>query len=271
MDDLSASAPADSLEAVRRDIDGVDAALLALLAQRLELAERMIALKPQAGPPLRPGREVVLLRQLMAAAPPSLERETIHDVWRALIGASVGRQRAIEVAVGGGRGDPSRMVDIARRHFGARARIQHLGEPQAALMRALERPQACVAVTPWPAAPGLGAWWPALCERRFHELNMVAGLPLLGEAGETPEACVFAAAPPEAAGGDISLLIGFDPHHRVQRALKDSGMEGVEVARAEPRVLLRIEGFLGADDPRAGALVRYGLESVRVLGAYARI
>jgi hypothetical protein len=34
---------------------------------------------------------------------------------------------------------------------------------------------------------------------------------------------------------------------------------------------LRIEGFLGSDDPRAGALVRYGLESVRVLGAYARI
>lgn len=260
----------DPLEAVRREIDGVDSALLALLAQRLQLADRMAGVK-QAGLPIRPGREVALLRRLMASAPALLEREFVLEVWRALIAASVRRQRVIDVVVGGGRGDPSRMFDIARRHFGARTRISHVGEPQAALVRALEQPDTCVAVTPWPAAPGVGAWWPALCERRFHALHLIAGLPLLGPANEAPEACVFAATPFEAAGADVSLLIAFDPHHRLQRALKESGLEGQELARAEPRVLLRIEGFVAIDDPRAAALTQYGLESVRVLGAYARI
>ncbi len=65
--------------------------------------------------------------------------------------------------------------------------------------------------------------------------------------------------------------MAFDPHHRLQRALKDVGFEGRELARAEPRVLLRVEGFVAIDDPRAAALTRSGLDSVRVLGSYARI
>jgi chorismate mutase len=264
---LTASDPTDDL---RRDLEGVDAALLSLVAQRIELGDRITAAKEEAGWPLHVGREIAMLRRLMAMATPALERELIFEVWRALIAASARPQGQVDVAVAGGRGDPSRMFDIARRHFGCRARIQHVGDPQAALIRALEQPKTCVAVTPWPAAPGVGAWWPALCEHRFHGLHMIAGLPLLG-GQETPEACVFGAATPEAAGGDVSLLIGFDPHHRLARALKESGLDGSESARAEPRVLLRIEGFVGVDDPRAAALTQYGLESVRVLGSYARI
>ena len=61
------------------------------------------------------------------------------------------------------------------------------------------------------------------------------------------------------------------PRHRLQRALNDVGLVGKEFARAEPRVLVRVEGFVGIDDPRAGALTRSGLDSVRVLGSYARI
>jgi hypothetical protein len=57
----------------------------------------------------------------------------------------------------------------------------------------------------------------------------------------------------------------------VQRALNEQGLTGKEVARAEPRVLLRVEGFLAVDDPRAAAMARFGLDSVRVLGSYARV
>jgi hypothetical protein len=81
------------------------------------------------------------------------------------------KQRVIDVVVGGGRGDPTRLFDIARRHFGARTRIKDVGEPQLALQKAAESPETVVAVTTWPAAPGVGAWWPALSERRFHNLH----------------------------------------------------------------------------------------------------
>ncbi|ANP45375.1 chorismate mutase [Candidatus Viadribacter manganicus] len=266
------SPPAGSpLETIRAEIDGIDKNLLSLLAERLRAVDKMAGLKPpESGLPIRPGREVALLRRLVAEAPAPLEREFVVEVWRAMIAASLRRQRNIDVVVGGGRGDPTRLFDIARRHFGARTRIKDLGEPQAALQKAAENPDTIVAVTSWPAAPGVGAWWPALSERRFHNLHLIAGLPLHGSA-EDPEAAVFAASPTEEAGADITLLMAFDPHHRLQRALNEVGLNGREVARAEPRVLLRVDGFLALDDARAGALARAGLESVRVLGSYARV
>jgi chorismate mutase / prephenate dehydratase len=274
MTDLtSAGGDGDPLEALAREVDSIDAALLALIVQRLGLGDRISQLKPPvAGLPLQPGREIAVLRRLMAAASPGLlEPEIVVEIWRTLLAAATRRQRVIDVYVGGGRGDPTRLFDLARRHFGARARIQHVGEPQATLLRVLEAPERSVAVTPWPAAPGVGAWWPALSENRFRNIHLIAGLPQLGNAEETPEACVLAASAPDEAGEDISLLLAFDPHHRVVRALKDAGLNGREIARAEPRVLLRIDGFVGVDDPRAASLTRLGLESVRVLGAYARI
>jgi chorismate mutase len=261
----------DPLELIRRDIDGVDRTLLSLFAQRLQLVDKLAIAKPQGGLPIRSGREVAMLRRLIAEAPAPLDRELVVELWRALISASVRRQRAVDVVVGGGRGDPTRLFDTARRHFGARTRIQHVPEPQAALQKAVENPQSCVAVTPWPAAPGVGSWWPALSERRFHDLHLIAALPLVGQANDDPEAAVFAATPTDAAGSDLTMLIAFDQHHRAPRALNEAGLVGKEVARSEPRVLLRIEGFVALNDPRAAALTGHGLEGVRVLGSYARI
>jgi len=262
----------DPLDPIRREIDEVDSSLLALFAQRLRLAESLAAAKaPQGGLPIRTGREVALLRRLIAEAPAPLERELVVELWRALIGASLRRQKIIDVIVSGGRSDPTRLFDAARRHFGARARIQHVAEPQAALQKVAENPQSFVAVTPWPAAPGVGAWWPALSERRFHDLHLIGGLPLLAAGSEEPEAAVFAASPTDEGGRDVSILIAFDPHHRLQRALNEAGFAGKEIARAEPRVLVKVEGFVGLDDPRAAVLARSGLDNVRVLGSYARI
>lgn len=263
--------PPTDLETIRREIDRLDETILSLAAERLRLGERVNALKASAtGLPIRPGREVVMLRQLIGKAQAPMERELVVELWRALIAANLRRQRVIDVFVGGGRSDPTRLFDIARRHFGARTRIQHVGEPQAALQKAAEKPDECVAVTPWPTAPGVGSWWPALSESRFHKLHLIAGLPLLS-ANEDPEACVFAAADTEEAGGDVTLILAFDAHHRAQRAMKDAGLTGREVARSEPRVILRIDGFVGLHDPRAAALTAQGLEGVRVLGSFARI
>lgn len=262
---------ADPLETIRREIDEIDTKMLALAAERLKLTEDVAHTKaPQPGLPIRPGREVALLRRLVAEAPAPLDRELVIELWRALISAGLRRQKVIDVVVGGARNDPTRLFDIARRHFGARTRISHVGEPQDALMRAAEAPDRCVAVTPWPAAPGVGSWWPALTERRFHDLHLIAGLPVSG-VSDDPEACVFANAANEAAGGDVSVVLAFDPHHRAQRALNDAKLTGKEIARSEPRVLLRIEDFVSIGDPRAAALTASGLEGVRVLGSYARV
>lgn len=262
----------DPIETIRREIDGVDQTLLQLFAQRLQLADRLAALKsPQPGLPIRPGREVAMLRRLVAAAPAPMDRELVVELWRALVAATLRRQRAIDVVVGGSRSDPARLFDIARRHFGARMRIKDVGEATAALQKAAENPDTIVAVTSWPAAQGVGGWWPALTESRFRNLHLIAGLPLLGPGGETPEAAVFAASATEEAGGDVSILMASDPHHRLQRALGEVGLTGREIARAEPKVLIRIDGFVALGDTRALALEHSGLKDVRVLGSYARL
>ena len=271
MDDVSQPGH-DALEAIRREIDGLDDAMLSLVAERLKLADKLAQMKTQqSGVPIRPGREINLLRRLIAAAPAPMERELVVELWRTLIAAALRRQRVIDVVIGGGRSDPARLFDVARRHFGARARIKDLGEPQAALQKVTENPDTVVAVTTWPAAPGVGAWWPALSEQRFQKLHIIAGLPVIGPASDAPEAAVFAATDPEEAGDDVSILMAFDPHHRLQRALNDVGFTGKEFARAEPRVLVRVEGYVGPNDHRAAAMTRSGLDSVRVLGSYARV
>lgn len=264
--------PENSVDAIRREIDRIDDSILSLVGERLRIAERLNGLKsPAAGLPIRPGREVTLLRRLIANAQAPIDRDLVVELWRGLIGAGLRRQRIIDVYVGGGRADPTRMFDIARRHFGGRTRIQFIGEPQAALQKVVEKPHDAVAVTPWPTAPGVGSWWPALSESRFHSLRLIAGLPVLGGADEDPTAAVFAACDNEEAGQDVSLLIAEDPHHKLQRALKELGLTGRELGRSEPRVMVRIDGFLAHDDPRAAALDGHGLDRVRVLGSYARV
>ena len=268
MNDSRPPADESARTAIAQEIESVDQAVLALVVQRLRLAEGL-AVPSANGPPLRPGSEIKVLRNLLKNTG-GAEPELVIELWRSLSAASTRRERVVDVVVGGARNDPSRLFDIARRHFGARTRIAHVGEPQQALTRVLENPASCVAVLPWPAAPNVGSWWPALSESRFHKLNLIAGLPIAGPIAETPEACVFSASAPEPAGDDVTLVMFDDPHHRAQRALSDAGLSGKEVARSEPRALVRIEGFVAADDPRVKAMGG-SVERVRVLGSYARV
>ncbi|HWA01040.1 MAG TPA: chorismate mutase [Caulobacterales bacterium] len=261
----------DSTAALRAEIDAVDRALLDLIAQRLRLGDGLKLLKDAGGPglPIRPAREIMLLRQVMQAAPQGIEPDLIVELWRVLIGANVRRQGPVDVLVGGGPREGTRLFDVARRHFGARTRIHRGEDPREVLTRAASEP-AAVAVVPWLAAPGVGSWWPLLSESKFHGLFLVAALPVNGARDSDPEAAVFAKIELEPAGGDVTMLFVQDRHHRATRAISDIGLTGREIARSEPKALIRVEGFLAPNDPRVGAMSR-GLDDVRVLGSYARV
>jgi chorismate mutase / prephenate dehydratase len=95
-------------------------------------------------------------------------------------------------------------------------------------------------------------------------------LPVRGD-WEPEAAVVTVGAPLEKAGEDMSLLIAFDPHHKLVRALNEAHMKGTEVARANATVLMRFDEFVGADDPRLIPMARAGLDGLRVVGCYARV
>ncbi|MGE0045062.1 MAG: chorismate mutase [Hyphomonadaceae bacterium] len=275
MDSQASPAPpaAAAIEAARAEIDRIDEAMLKLIADRQRVADQLSQAKPAEGLPLRPAREVQLLRRLLAASEEKLEPEVVVEVWRALIAANIRRQKPVDVIVGAGPGqDALRLFDLARRHFGARTRVQRGEDIRAALNKATDAANV-VAVVPWPGKTGAGMWWHTLTESRYHRLHVIAALPIRANAaGEEPEAAVVAQGVAlEPAGGDATLGIAFDRHYKVQRAMNEAGMTGQEVARSDNKVLIKLDEFLSPDDPRGGLLVRAGLDQFRVVGSFARV
>ena len=259
-----------ALAELRTEIDAIDDQILTLVQQRAGLADRMAGLKPGVAAPVRPAREVSLLRRLIAKAG-AVDADAVVDVWRGLIAANIRRQRPIDVLVAGAGPETLRLFDLARRHFGASARISRADDARTALARVLENP-ATLAVTPYPGTSGAGAWWPIFNETRFRPLAVISALPLMAEAGQEPEAAIVAqGVTAEAAGGDVTFAVAFDPHHRAVRAFNEAGILGRELARSRETILVRMDGFMAPGDPRIPTLIQAGLDAFRVVGSYARI
>jgi chorismate mutase len=262
---------APDVNGLRAEIDRIDDALAQLVARRMAASGALAVAKPADRLPLRPAREAQVLRRLIAAAPESVPPEVIVEVWRALMGASARRQQPFDVVVASaGAADMLRLFDIARRHFGAGAKILRAEDARAAFLRVLE-PSPCVAVAPAPAASGPGLWWPIFSESRFHGLQIVAALAQRATWSDAEAVVIARNVPLEAAGQDTTFCLAFDPHYRLARALSDLGVAGREVARARTLILLTLDGFVTADDPRLTGLARAGLDGVRIVGSTARV
>jgi chorismate mutase len=268
----TAQGPTDAaITAARAEIDVIDRKILALLADRVRCNEAIAAAKIAAGPgmPLRPTREVMMLRKLIAEAQPGVDADLVFDVWRAMIAANVRRQKPVEVMVPTAGDGGGRLFDIARRHFSGSARITKALEAREILNRVAEN-QSVVAVLPWLGPSGPHAWWAMLTERRYANIAIIAGLPMRGP-GEPEAALVAAGATLEPAGEDITFGIAFDPHHRSTRALNESGLKGRELLRARETVIVELQEFVAPGDHRIAHAIREGLEGLRVIGSYARI
>lgn len=258
-----------AIEQARAQIDAIDMQILGILADRVRCNEVIAAAKQASGVtmPLRPAREVKMMRRLIEAAPPGVDRDLIFDVWRSMIAANVRRQRAVEIVVPKAD-DTIRLFDIARRHFSGSAQISTTIDTRDALARAATQP-GTVAVMPWLGPVGISAWWAMLPERRLSGLSIIAALPMTGD-GEPEAAIVAADAVLDPAGDDQTFILAFDPHHRAQRALNEAGLRG-KVLRVRETIMLQVEGFVTRGDLRMTTLAREGLEGARIVGSYARI
>ena len=91
---------ADDLAACRRDIDGIDDAIVALLARRLAVVDRVIAHKLAAGLPAAiPDRiEEVVARVRGKALAQGLSPDVAENLWRQLIAETIAYERQKRVA-----------------------------------------------------------------------------------------------------------------------------------------------------------------------------
>ena len=76
-----------SLADLRRDIDRIDADMHALLIERGEIIDRLIAVKKteETGSAFRPAREAEMMRRLVQRHHGSLPLDTAESIWRVII------------------------------------------------------------------------------------------------------------------------------------------------------------------------------------------
>jgi chorismate mutase/prephenate dehydratase len=275
-----------ALAALRAELDGLDDALHDVLMRRAEVVAEVAALAAKGPTPLRPGREAIILRRLLARHTGPLPAQSIPRIWRELIAGCTVIQRPILIAVCDPLPDAA-FAAVAREHFGALAPLHvHRGADQ--VLAEVGAGIATAAVLPLPAEgedPQL-AWWTALLQppgtgNAGLRMHVVARLPFWApraEGAPRAQALVVSAAAADPSGDDRTLL-GLELPLEASRAqlataLSTAGFAASQVIlRHDPgmpvaHALVDVAGFVSEADPRLATLGAV-LHPPVILGAYA--
>jgi len=151
-----------SLVDLRREIDRIDADMHALLIERGEIIDRLIAVKKteETGSAFRPAREAEMMRRLVQRHHGSLPLDTAESIWRVIISTFTYVQAPFSVHADLSAGD-ALMRDSARFHFGFTVPfVPHLGA--ATVVEAVTESKGDLGLVPAFAIAGSGPWWTAL-------------------------------------------------------------------------------------------------------------
>ncbi|MDO9709086.1 chorismate mutase [Paracraurococcus lichenis] len=248
--------PPEALAALRAEIDRLDDQLHDLVMRRAEVVASLAASGvKRGGSPLRPGREAMILRRLLARHAGALPGGAVVRLWREIFGASSAMQGGFTVAV---YAREEAQLRLARDHFGGAIPLRPLPTAARALA-AVAAGEAQVAVLPAPeeGEPAEQAWWTGLDAPR---LQVVARLPFWSEG----EAAALAVAPGAAdpSGDDRSLLrlemAGDRGRAQVAAALAAAGLPPRSLLLRRDggvvRALAEIDGVVEDGDARLAAL-----------------
>ena len=151
-----------SLADLRREIDRIDADMHALLIERGEIIDRLIAVKKteETGSAFRPAREAEMMRRLVQRHHGSLPLDTAESIWRVIISTFTYVQAPFSVHADLSAGD-ALMRDSARFHFGFTVPfVPHIGA--ATVVEAVTESKGDLGLVPAFAIAGSGPWWTAL-------------------------------------------------------------------------------------------------------------
>ncbi len=262
----SATARGDSsLSKLRRRIDEIDTAVHDLLMQRIEVAQRIGAAKDANSVFMRPGREAVVLRRLIARHRGDLPRALIVRIWREIFAAVTALQGPFAVAVFAPEGSFG-YRNLARDHFGWRTPITAY-RSAAQVLEEVGDGRATVGVLPVPVEDGTSPWWRILARDSVAMPRVVARLPFAqveSSSAEIPAALAIGLAEPEETGNDRAYLV-VETGQLVSRSnfkqqLANAGFEAREIQSWEDDGdrslnLVEVEGFVPSDDARLARLM----------------
>ena len=178
-----------SLADLRREIDRIDADMHALLIQRGEIIDRLIAVKKteETGSAFRPAREAEMMRRLVQRHHGSLPLDTAESIWRVIISTFTYVQAPFSVHADLSAGD-ALMRDSARFHFGFTVPFEpHMGA--ASVVQAVTASKGDLGLVPAFAIAGSGPWWSALEFKGAPKI--IARLPFVERANHPAALPVF--------------------------------------------------------------------------------
>src|ERR1700755_892733 len=154
--------PPPTLADLRREIDRIDAAMHALLMERGEIINTLIATKKTAesGSAFRPAREADMMRRLVERHHGILPLDNAESISRVIIATFTYVQAPFSVHADLSAGEPA-MRDSARFHFGFTVPfVGHMGA--GGVVAAVAASRGDLGLVPLTGSLGSGAWWTAL-------------------------------------------------------------------------------------------------------------
>ncbi len=280
------TAPSKAIDKLRRDIDVIDDEMHDLLMRRVEIVEKIGALKDAAPGDLyiRPEREARILRRLVGRHSGPFPAAVVARIWRELLASTTRLQGPFSVAVNA----PEKSVgywDMARDHYGSATQmsLHRLANP---VLNAVFDGTVTVGLLPIPAQDDADHWWPKLIAGGDVLPRVIARVPFIENGNgrfEDLGALAIALTTPGMSGDDVSLFAaeasaGFS-RGGVQEAFVNAGLEANAVAvwsesdgAASHLHLMEVAGYVRADDARIAAIAdSHGEHINRIvdLGGYA--
>jgi chorismate mutase / prephenate dehydratase len=201
-------AVAPPLDDLRAEVDRIDQAILELLVERTDVVREIGRVKADRlndRLAVRPAREAVILRRLVALAGERFPRAVLVRMWRELLAATTRLQTPMSVSVFGAQ-QGFAIWDLARGHFCSVTPMVRVESASQAL-RSVGDGSATVAVLPLPNDDE--PWWLGLISDHHDRLRVFARLPFVaGSAsdGEETRALALGRLEPEPSGDDLTLL-----------------------------------------------------------------
>jgi chorismate mutase/prephenate dehydratase len=269
------------LDALRREIDEIDARILEAIVARTAVVRRVGEVKG-GGPILRPGREAKVMRALLAGADTGLPLPVVGRIWRELIAAYCRLQGKLVVAVCA----PEKSVgywDLARDHFGSATRMS-LHKSPTVVLRAVSEGDATVGILPLPQDGEADPWWRYMSGGADNIPRVIGRLPFVGnpsaQFGDF-QAVVVACLPFDGSDDDVSWLVVTTSEQVSRRSLTDhltavdfggrsiTSFSGGGTGNAH---LFEVDGYVMPDDARLKEFAERvgGNARLSTVGSFAR-
>lgn len=248
--------PDNPLDALRREIDIIDDAIIDLLLRRFAATAKVRAAKSQDGSiassPFRPAREASMLRRLLARAGAGLPPDLVVRLWRVILSTSTQSQARITLHVDRAVGeDMTSRIAIAENFPGMEVRL-HPDTSNALLAVGEAHGDLAILST-------TSGWAEPFAAGAAGGATVIGRLPVAG-AGGVPPLLVFGHAEPQASGDDETLIVSYS---------MPTGFSPLWQAQSGSWSLISLPGFLEEDSQQLHH-IRTAVPGVRVAGRYPR-